>query len=119
MKKLWTVVGLSLVAAVAMAVSASAAEKSDKGADKPKPKQITGEVCAISADCITVKSKKEGEVKIAMTPKTTFGTKAEPKKCDDFKVGDKVVVFFKEDGDKKCATSVRVPAPPKKKDATK
>lgn len=109
MKKLWTVVGVSLVAAVALVVSASAAEKSDKGGDKPKPKQITGEVCSISADCIVVKNKKEGEVKIAMTPKTAFGTKAEPKKCDDFKAGDKVVVFFKEDGDKKCATSVRVP----------
>lgn len=117
MKKLWTVVGLSLVAAVAMVVSASAAEKSDKGGDKPKPKQVTGEICSISPDCIVVKSKKEGEVKIAMTPKTVFGTKTEAKKCEDFKVGDKVVVFFKEDGDKKCATSVRVPtAKPKKEE---
>jgi len=113
MKKLWTVVGLSLIAAVAMAVSASAAEKGAKGGDKPKPHQITGEVCAISPDCITVKSKKDGEVKIAMTNKTAFGTKAEPKKCDDFKVGDKVTVAYKEDGDKKCALAVRVPAPRK------
>lgn len=115
MKKLWTVVGLSLIAAVAMVVSASAAEKGGKGADKPKPHQITGEVCAINADCITVKSKKEGEVKIALNNKTIFGTKADPKKCDDFKVGDKVTVAYKEDGDKKCALAVRVPAPRKKK----
>lgn len=114
MKKLWTVVGMSLIAAVAMVVSASAADKPEKGAEKPKPHQVSGEVCAISADCITVKSRKEGEVKIELTKATTFGTKAEPKKCDDFKVGDKVVVYFKEDGDKKCATSVRVPAPKKK-----
>ncbi|MBI5819258.1 MAG: hypothetical protein HZA88_09735 [Verrucomicrobia bacterium] len=113
MKKLWTVAGLSLIAAVAMVVSASAAEKDGKAADKPKPHQITGEVCAISADCITLKSKKEGEVKIELTKGTVFGTKAEPKKCDDFKVGDKVVVFYKEGDGKKCAVAVRVPAPKK------
>ncbi len=110
MKRMLTVVGLSLIAAVAMVVSASAAEKDGKGADKPKPHQITGEVCAISAECITLKNKKEGEVKIELTKSTVFGTKAEPKKCDDFKVGDKVVVGYKEgDGGKKCAVSVRVP----------
>jgi len=110
MKKLWTVAGLSLIAAVAMVVSASAAENDGKAADKPKPHQITGEVCAISAECITVKSKKEGEVKITLIKSTVFGTKADPKKCDDFKVGDRVVITYKDcGGDKKCALAVRVP----------
>ena len=118
MKKLWTVVGLSLIVAVTMAVSASAAEKADKGGDKPKRHQVTGEVCAISADCITVKNTKDGEVKIGLNDKTIFGTKTAPKKCDDFKVGDKVTVYFKEDGEKKCGTRVDVPTvrkPAKKK----
>ena len=108
MKKLWTAVGVSLIAAVAMVVSASAADKVEKGGDKPKTHQVTGEVCAISADCITVKGR-EGEVKIEMDKSTKFGSKTEPKACSDFKVGDKVLVRFKEDGDKKCALSVGAP----------
>jgi len=76
----------------------------------PRSGQVTGVVCAISDDWITVKSKSVGEVKIALDKNTKFGTKANPKAFSDFKVYDKVIVFYKEDGDKKCATDVRVPA---------
>jgi hypothetical protein len=118
MKKLWTVVGLSLVAAVAMVVSASAAEKGKAG-DKPKgPPTCSGKIVSVSAECIVVKNR-NGEHKFAVNDATKFGTKADAKKCSDFKEGDAVIVTFKEDGDKKCALGVRTAPPPKKKDAKK
>ena len=48
MKKLMTVVGLSLIAAVAMVCTASAADTPEKGAEKPKPHSCTGEIVKIS-----------------------------------------------------------------------
>ena len=113
MKKLIAVVGVSLIAAVAMVFSASAADSPDAG--KKHGPRVMGTITAISADSITVDSKKDGEVKIAMDKNTVFGSKDEPKKCDDFKVGDKVVVAYTEDGDKKCATRVGTPKPHAKK----
>ena len=113
MKKLWTVVGLSLIAVVAMVVSASAADDAGK---KHSPHAV-GTVSAINPDCITVTTKKDGDVKIAMDKNTVFGDKKDPKTCADFKVGDKVFVAYTEDGDKKCATAVKVAKPHAKKDA--
>ena len=107
MKKLWTVAGLSLAAVLAMVLSASAADDTGK---KHSP-HLVGTISAISADCITVTTKKDGDVKIAMDKTTVFGTKDDPKKCGDFKVGDKVFVAYSEDGDKKCATRVGAPKP--------
>lgn len=112
MKKMWTAMGLSLVAAVAMVCSASAADTPEKGAEKPKPHSCTGEIVKISSDCIVVKNR-IGEQTFVMNDATKFGTKEDPKKCADFKVGDKVSVAFKEDGDKKCAVGVRTPRPKK------
>jgi hypothetical protein len=102
--------GLSLIAAVAMVCSASAADTPEKTTDKPKPHTCTGEIVKISSDCIVVKNR-NGEQTFSMDDTTKFGTKDDPKKCDDFKVGDKATVAFKEDGDKKCAIAVRVPKP--------
>ncbi|MBI5686019.1 MAG: hypothetical protein HZC54_13185 [Verrucomicrobia bacterium] len=116
MKKLWTVVGLSLIAAVAMVVSASAAEKGKAGEKAKGAPTCSGKVVSVSSDCIVVKNR-NGEQKFAVNEKTRFGTKTDPKKCGDFKEGDAVVVSFKEDGDKKCALSVRTAPPPKKKEA--
>ncbi len=118
MKKLWTAIVVSLVAAVAMVCSASAADTPEKGAEKPKSHMCTGEIVKISADCIVVKNR-NGEQTIAMNDATKFGSKDDPKKCADFKVGDKVSVAFKEDGDKKCAIAVRTPRPPKKPEEKK
>lgn len=118
MKKLVTVVGVSLIAAVAMMCSASAADTPEKGVEKPKLHTCTGEIVKISSDCIVVKNR-NGEQTFAMTDTTKFGTKEDPKKCSDYKAGDKVTVAFKEDGDKKCAVAVRAPRPPKKADETK
>ena len=115
MKKLTTIVGVSLIAAVAMLCSATAADAPEKGADKPKQHTCTGEIVKISSECIVVKNR-NGEQTFSMTDATKFGTKEDPKKCSDYKAGDKVTVSFKEDGDKKCATAVRPPRPPKKAD---
>jgi hypothetical protein len=109
---------VSLIAALAMVVSASAAEKGKAG-EKPKAAPTcTGKIVSISADCIVVKNR-NGEQKFAVSEATKFGTRTEPKKCGDFKEGDAVQVSFKEDGDKKCALSVRTAPPPKKKEAKK
>ncbi|MCX6900152.1 MAG: hypothetical protein NT105_15825 [Verrucomicrobia bacterium] len=118
MKKLWTVVGLSLIAAVVMVVSASAAEKGKDGEKRKGPPTCSGKIVSVSSDCIVVKNR-NGEQKFAVSPTTIFGTKKDPKKCEDFKEGDAVVVSFKEDGDKKCALSVRVAPPAKKKEVKK
>jgi hypothetical protein len=117
MKKLMTAVGLSLIAAVAVVCSASAADAPEK-MDKAKGHSCTGEIVKISSDCIVVKNR-NGEQTFVMNEATRFGTKEEPKKCGDYKAGDKVTVAFKEDGDKKCAVAVRTPRPPKKTDENK
>ena len=112
MKTLWKAVAISVLtaAALAWAPDAGAAEKG-KG---PTLHQCTGKIASISGDCIAVDAK-GGEQKFAINEKTKFGSKAEPKKADDFKAGDKVTVRFKEEGDKKIAVSVGTPAPPKPK----
>ena len=107
MKKLIAVVGVSLIAVVTMVLSVSAADDTGK---KHGP-HLVGTISAISPDCITVTTKKDGDVKIAMNDATKFGSKDEEKKCSDFKVGDKVFVAYTEDGDKKCATRVGTPKP--------
>ena len=109
MNKLIAVVGVSLIAAVAMVFSASAADSPDAG--KKHGPRVMGTISAISPDCITVKNKTGDDVKIAINDATKFGGKDEEKKCSDFKVGDKVMVAYKEDGDKKCATRVLTPKP--------
>ena len=118
MKKLMTVVGLSLIAAVAMVCTASAADTPEKGAEKPKPHSCTGEIVKISTDCIVVKNR-NGEQTFVMNDSTRFGTKEDSKKCSDFKVGDKVAVRFTENGDRKCAVAVQVPKPHAKPDEKK
>jgi len=107
MKKLIAAVGVSLIAVVAMVLSVSAADDTGK---KHGP-HLVGTISAICPDCITVTTKKDGDVKIAMNDATKFGGRDEEKKCSDFKVGDKVMVAYKEDGDKKCATRVLTPKP--------
>ncbi len=116
MKTLWkaAVISVLTAAVLAWAPGASAAEKG-KG---PTLHQCTGKIASISGDCIAIDAK-GGEQKFVVNDKTKFGAKAEPKKCDDFKAGDKVTVRFKEDGDKKVAVSVGPPAAPKAKGARK
>ncbi|MBI5397502.1 MAG: hypothetical protein HZA91_19570 [Verrucomicrobia bacterium] len=116
MKTLWKAAAVSVLTAVALAWTpgAEAAEGKGKVAGKARPPTCSGQIVSISGDCIVVKNK-NGEQKFAINDKTKFGTTTEPKKCDDFKAGDKVTVSFKEDGDKKCALSVRTTPPPKPK----
>jgi hypothetical protein len=118
--KAWKIVALAVIAAVASAASpsASAAEggKKAEAAAKARPagKQLTGEIVSISAECIEIKGK-AGEGKFAINAGTIFGSKKTPKQASDFKVGDKVRVGYKEDGDKKVATSIAPPPPAAKK----
>ena len=112
MKTLLKAAAISVLTAVVLAW-APGAEAAEKG-KAPALKQCTGKIVSISGDCIAVDAK-GGEQKFAINEKTKFGSKAEPKKAEDFKAGDKVTVRFKEDGDKKIAVNVGPPAAPKPK----
>lgn len=113
MKTLWKAAAISVLTAAVLAW-APGADAAEKGKAKAKAPQLTGEIVCISADAIEIKGR-AGAGKFVVTEKTTFGSKAEPKKCGDFKAGDKVTVRFKEDGDKKVAVNVATPTPPKAK----
>ncbi|MCX7824205.1 MAG: hypothetical protein N2689_01435 [Verrucomicrobiae bacterium] len=112
MSKLWKVTSLAVAAVVAMSLATGAfAAEAKKGAPG---KQLTGEIVSIDKECIKIKGK-AGEGMFAITDKTKFGSKAEPKTASDFKCGDKVRVIYKEEGDKKIALSIATPPPAKKK----
>jgi hypothetical protein len=116
MKTLWKAAAISVLTAAVLAW-APGAEAAEKGKG-PALHQCTGKIASISGECIAVDAR-GGQQKFVVNDKTKFGTKAEPKKCDDFKAGDKVTVRFKEEGDKKIAVSVGPPAAPKAKGAKK
>ena len=118
MSKLWKMTAFAVAAVVAMslATGAFAAEEKKAEAKKPLAPQKTGAIVSIDKECIKIKPGKGDELMFGITEKTKFGTKAEPKTASDFKCGDKVVVRFKEDGDKKIATNISIAPPPKKKE---
>lgn len=113
MNKWLKMTAFAVAAIVGMSLTLSVYAADDQ---KPEPKKhgpmVSGEIVSIAKDCIKVKGKDGQEVAVAITDATKFGSKNDPKTCDDFKVGDKVVVGYKEDGDKKVAT--RIGAPHKK-----
>lgn len=80
-----------------------AAKADEKKAEKPKVKQVTGEVAAVdmAAKSITVKGRKAD---VTMT--------ADPKLLEGVKVGDKVVAKYTVQDGKNVAKSIK-PAKPK------
>ncbi|MBM3888090.1 MAG: hypothetical protein FJ388_03080 [Verrucomicrobia bacterium] len=120
MSRLWKVASFAVAAVVAMSLATgafAAEEKKAEGKKRPQAPQRTGEIVSLDKDCIKIKNVKEGELMFAITEKTKFGTSKEPKAATDFKCGDKVVVRFKEEGDKKIAVNISSAPPPKKKEA--
>ena len=117
MKKWIAVAGVSLIAAVAMVLSASAAGDTGKK-HSPQPNTDGGTIAAISPNCITISlapfytlappapPPKKVYVRIAMDRNTVFGTQEDPKKYGDFKVGDKVWVTYTNDSDRKYAIAI-------------
>ncbi|MFH1489635.1 MAG: hypothetical protein ABII06_12100 [Pseudomonadota bacterium] len=107
MKK-WFVVVVSIFVALAFFSGAMAQDKAGAKPAKPKVMKASGTVSAYEADkSMTVKGAKKTE--------WTFDIKG-AKLEGDFKVGDKVTVLYKKDGDKKIATAI---TKPKKKEKGK
>jgi hypothetical protein len=110
------IAAVTLVAVSLAFTSASFAAEKKEGAKKAAPqKQFTGVVEACDAGCIALKSAKESK-KFVVNEKTKVAT-ADKKEAaiGDVKCGDKVTVFFAEDGDKLVAKRIGPPPPSKKK----
>ncbi len=109
------IAALTLVAVSLAFTSASFAADKKEGAKKPAGKQLTGVVEACDAGCIKVKGRQETKM-FVVDAKTKVST-ADKKEAaiGDVKKGDKVTVFFAEDGDKCIAKRIGPPAAGKKK----
>jgi len=109
------IAALTLVAVSLAFTSASFAAEKKEGAKKAAAKQFTGVVEACDAACIKVKGRQETKMFVvdAKTKVATAANKAAA--IGDVKCGDKVTVFFAEDGGKLIAKRIAPPAAPKKK----
>ena len=68
---------------------------------------VKGKVTQISSDSITVKTTASAVVTVKVDPETEFVKGASPAKITDLKVGDRVVIHAKKDGDKLLAHTVK------------
>jgi Cu/Ag efflux protein CusF len=105
-----TALALSFAGAVRAADEAAPAAPK---AQKPRPRQFTGIVESIDAKAGTAIVKKDTESKtFKINDKTKYGTLEKPKDAavTDIKVGDKVTVFYTEEGG--VLTAVKI-VPPK------
>jgi hypothetical protein len=113
LRALFICAAAALIAAGAMlsAPDAVGAEKGKKAKRTPKPiLQASGEVVTVGEDSLTIKTTEGSEMKLLVIP----GTKMGDKELSSYKPADKVVVHYKEDGDKKIATKIDPPGAPKK-----
>lgn len=115
-----SIASLLTVAALALAFAApgvAADKEGKKEAKKPAFKQCTGVVEACDANCIKVKAAKGGETRTFVVDAKTKVSTADKKEAaiSDIKCGDKVVVYFAEEGGKEVAKRIAPPPPPKKK----
>ncbi len=121
-----------LMMALTLAVAAAPAFAQDKKAAAAKTMTATGDVTAVAADSLTVKTAKAGDLTFTVDTKTAVQAKgathkteaakadSKPTPITDFvKVGDHVSVKYHDMGATKHAADVRVlgsmPAAPAKK----
>ncbi|MBM3858509.1 MAG: hypothetical protein FJ395_02535 [Verrucomicrobia bacterium] len=105
----------TLVAVSLAFTSASFAAEKKEDAKKAAPKQLTGVVESCDAACIKIKGAKETKM-FTVNAKTKVATAANKEAAiGDVKCGDKVTVFFVEQGGKEVAVRIAPPAAPKKK----
>ena len=64
-----------------------------------KPPGAMGQITAIDAKSITIKTMKGETVTISLTATTHYGNKKDPKQLGDFHVGDKVMVAYEKAAD--------------------
>ena len=68
---------------------------------------VKGTVTQISNDSITVKTAANAVVTVKVVPETEFVKGDSPAKITDLKVGDRLVIHAKRDGDKLLAHTVK------------
>ncbi|MEW6162713.1 MAG: hypothetical protein AB1606_05320 [Nitrospirota bacterium] len=95
-----------------------------KPAEKPKVKQVTGEVKAVDTKAMTITVTKKVKDKVEETvvtvdDKTKITLDKEKKVLADVKVGDKVTVKYTEVEGKNVAKSVAIKPAPKKAEPAK
>ena len=92
--------------AVGMAACLPIFARDDGAAQQPsaekkhqRPPGAMGQITAIDAKSITMKTMKGETVTVNLSDTTHYGTKDEPKQLGDFHVGDKVMVAFDKGAD--------------------
>lgn len=103
-----------LLAASALAVALAVAFPAHAEGEK-KARQYTGEITKIEGSSVTVKKKDEEKIFTASEKFKVVVPGKDAGEMSDLKVGDKVTVHYKEDGDKNVASKiVHSDAKPKK-----
>ena len=105
---------LSLLAVFVFILATSAPSQAKPA---PRPFDFEGDITAITATSVTVKSQK-GTRTFAIYPGTVFGQRAKATFAD-FKAGEHVIVVFSEEGGQAKAENLRNPADDKVKGAKK
>jgi|GEM_PF-6429485 len=102
--------------AVSLALT-STSFAAEKGAKKAAPPHLTGIVEKCADCCIKIKDAKTGEVKTFMNNDQTKVATADKKVAafSDVKPGDKVTVYYAEEGGKCVTKRIAPPPAPKKK----
>ncbi len=115
MKNYAKLVVTMLVLAVAGSGSLRAQDTIEAGPNKPQ--RVKGAIEKVDAKSITIKGEKASTT-VAITSKTKYGKKDAPKKLEDFKVGDEVlVIVLKDDKGEKYAANISPPGAAKPADA--
>ena len=101
---------LSAMAVAVLGLFSPALRAQDDTTVKPKVPRVKGTIEKIDDKSITIKTDKAKSSTFAIDSKTQLGTKAEPKKVSEFKVGDTVVVAADRDAKGNAvATAIFIP----------
>jgi len=108
---------IAVLTVVAVSLALTSVSFAAEKAKKPAAPHITGEVVKCADCCIKIKDPKTGDVKTVRNNEQTKVSTADKKVAafSDVKAGDKVPVYYADEGGK-CVTKRIVPPPaPKKK----
>jgi len=124
MKKAIAIIAAVLFVFAITSLSFAVEEKKAEPAEKPKIKQVTGDVTAVDtkAGIVTVSKMVKGKAELTVVTvdaKTKIEMEKEKKVLADVKVGDKVTVKYTEVDGKNVAKSIAIKPAEKKAEPAK